>query len=38
MKKGKRVIAVLLYILAVALLLGLRPKELFDLRQFLQAE
>lgn len=35
MKKGKRVIAVLLYILAVALLLGLRPKELFDLRQFL---
>ena len=35
MKKGKRVIAVLLYISAAALLLGLRPKELFDLRQLL---
>jgi len=35
MKKGKRMIAVILYLLSLALLLGLRPKELFDFRQFL---
>ncbi len=35
MKKVKRMAAVLLYLLLAALLLGLRPKELFDLRQLL---
>lgn len=35
MKRGKRIVAVFLYLLTVALLLGLRPWELFDLSQFL---
>lgn len=35
MKKVKRMAAVLLYLLLAAFLLGLRPKELFDLRQLL---
>lgn len=35
MKKGKRVVAVCLYLALISLFLGLRPRELLDLRQLL---